>query len=800
MAFVLRRVAALLLATSGLAAWWYWRIVVPAVATRVPIASFDDYVYYYPTLHYGFGELRAGRLPLWNPYQHAGSPFFATAQHVLLYPLNLPYLLLPTGEAETVAAILHLLLALGGTMLLARTLGQRWASAAVAGIAFTLSPPVITLTFLPHHLYALAWLPLELALAHRVCAQPARLRWAALLGACAGFQYLGGYPMFVVMSAYAVFAYCVWRLWGSWRSAAERRRLAAAALALGAAGLLAASLSAPQLLPALELAQVSVRAEPLSFEAAAINSGQPAASLLRALLPMRDDPLGTSPTWMPYVGVPALLLAIFALLAAPRRSGTPFFVGFTAVAWLVGLGANAPLFAVYYHLPAGDAFRCPYRFFPLAVLGLGVLAGFGADALWTAARRMRVAAWLRWLLLALGGIAVGLGTVVPLPAPAGPPLGVSPITIAAMPAVPLGPATVALGWYLIAAALWLSLSLRAGRRGRALLAWSLPLIVYASLFVAVRNWAPIPPTHPELHTMPEPAAQYLRERQGLDRTFVVLSSWPFGPPGRYLPARAGILHGLYVVGDRENVYPLRFAQYGDRLLTDAMREGRVRAEQLGLPPYLPQGELLATAQSPNLRLLDLLGVRFVVQGPGSDFEQAAAPQRFPLRFEQDDVRIYENVEALPRAFVVHDVAVVPADQVLDRLTAAGLDPRRTAIVERAPPIAPQPTTQASTVRIAEYAADRVVVDVETPAAGLLVLTDQHYPGWQARVDGRPAEILITDYLFRGVALNAGRHQVVFEFAPRSVRRGIEIGATGLGLFALVALAATWQRRRRQVRG
>lgn len=800
MASIARRLAALLLAAGALTAWWYWRMVAPAVATRVPAASFDDYVYYYPTLHYAFAELAAGRLPFWNPYQHAGSPFFATAQHVLLYPLNLPYLLLPTGEAEAVAAILHLLLGLGGTMLLARTLGLRWASAAVAGIAFTLSPPVITLTVLPHHLYALAWLPLELALAHRVCAQPARLRWAALLGACAAFQYLGGYPMFVVMSAYAVAAYCAWRLWGSWRGAAERRRLAAALVALAGAALLAASLSAPQLLPALELAQRSVRAEALSFDAAAINSGQPAASLLRALLPMHDAPLGTSPTWMPYVGVPALLLALFALCAAPRRRGTPFFAGFTAVWWLLGLGANAPLFAVYYHLPAGDAFRCPYRFFPLAVLGLAMLAGFGADALATAARRVPVAQWLRGLTLGLGVAALGVGHFVPLPAPAAPPLGATPITIAALPGGPLGPATVALGWYLLAAGLWLSGYLRAGARRRAWLAWSLPLITYASLFVAVRNWAPIPPTHPDLHTVPDAAVDYLRARQGLDRTAVLLSSWPFGPPGRYLPARAGILHGLYVAGDRENVYPLRFAQYADRLLTETMRDGRARAEALGLPPYLPQGELLVSAGSPNLRLLDLLGVRFVVQGPGSDFEQAAAPQRFPLRFEQDGVRIYENVEALPRAFVVHDVQVVAPEQVLDRLTAADLDPRRTAIVERAPAIAPRPTSEPSTARIVEYGAERVVVEVDTPAAGLLVLTDQHYPGWQARVDGAPAEILVADYLFRGVALDAGRHRVELAFVPRSFWRGVGLGAGGLALCAAAALAATWARRRDQSRG
>jgi uncharacterized membrane protein YfhO len=55
--------------------------------------------------------------------------------------------------------------------------------------------------------------------------------------------------------------------------------------------------------------------------------------------------------------------------------------------------------------------------------------------------------------------------------------------------------------------------------------------------------------------------------------------------------------------------------------------------------------------------------------------------------------------------------------------------------------------------------------------GYLVLTDTHYPGWQATVDGAPAEILVANHAFRAVVLGAGQHIVEFIYRPLSFRLG-----------------------------
>jgi uncharacterized membrane protein YfhO len=57
---------------------------------------------------------------------------------------------------------------------------------------------------------------------------------------------------------------------------------------------------------------------------------------------------------------------------------------------------------------------------------------------------------------------------------------------------------------------------------------------------------------------------------------------------------------------------------------------------------------------------------------------------------------------------------------------------------------------------------------------VLVLSENHYPGWRAYVDGRFVDTLRVDYNLRGVVLEAGEHSVDFVYRPKSVLLGIVI--------------------------
>ena len=97
-------------------------------------------------------------------------------------------------------------------------------------------------------------------------------------------------------------------------------------------------------------------------------------------------------------------------------------------------------------------------------------------------------------------------------------------------------------------------------------------------------------------------------------------------------------------------------------------------------------------------------------------------------------------------------------------------------------------------RILEYAPERVVVEADSLAPALLVLSDSDYPGWRATVDGVPADILRANGLYRAVKLSGGLQRVVFDYVPRSLQVGGAISIASLVSIVGVALA-TWLRGR-----
>jgi hypothetical protein len=92
-----------------------------------------------------------------------------------------------------------------------------------------------------------------------------------------------------------------------------------------------------------------------------------------------------------------------------------------------------------------------------------------------------------------------------------------------------------------------------------------------------------------------------------------------------------------------------------------------------------------------------------------------------------------------------------------------------AVVERAdagrlPPLAGAPAAPRP-ARAAAVSPNRLEVDVDAPAPGLLVVNEVFDPYWRAAVDGRAAPVLRANYLLRGVPVPAGRHRVALVYRP-----------------------------------
>ncbi|MFM7584874.1 MAG: YfhO family protein, partial [Caldilinea sp.] len=167
--------------------------------------------------------------------------------------------------------------------------------------------------------------------------------------------------------------------------------------------------------------------------------------------------------------------------------------------------------------------------------------------------------------------------------------------------------------------------------------------------------------------------------------------------------------------------------------------------------------------------------------------------RFQLE-HSGDVKIYRNLDLLPRAFLARQpVAVADLETAIEavRSSAGTLTPVE-GTLDGAQPAGP--TDQAE---LLAYQPERVQIRTQSAAPALLVLSDSFYPGWSATVDGFPAQIKATNVQFRGVVVPAGEHTVTFTFLPTGWQLGVVLAALGGGL--LLALASLGCMLARKVR-
>jgi hypothetical protein len=162
--------------------------------------------------------------------------------------------------------------------------------------------------------------------------------------------------------------------------------------------------------------------------------------------------------------------------------------------------------------------------------------------------------------------------------------------------------------------------------------------------------------------------------------------------------------------------------------------------------------------------------------------------------------ILRNRHALPRAWFVEAVRVLPAGELLEVVRTGRLQdgtpfhPGRVALVEE-PVALPLAFDGDGEVRITRYEANRVELRSRTQGPAFLVLADTHYPGWRAEVDGVEAPILRVNGVLRGLALPAGRHVVRFTFRPRSLVAGAAVSAASAATLGAWVFATAWRRRR-----
>jgi hypothetical protein len=262
-------------------------------------------------------------------------------------------------------------------------------------------------------------------------------------------------------------------------------------------------------------------------------------------------------------------------------------------------------------------------------------------------------------------------------------------------------------------------------------------------------------------------------------------------------------YGLETVGGYSPLDVRRFRDYL-QFVSDDPEPARPFEGAYGWP-------ILKRVPVRNKRLVDLLGVRYLLQPRDpEDQPEGHVPAHEPTWrrvLEDDDAQAYnftmggvralppyelwENTEALPRAFVVPRAEPLPdRPKVLDAMKRT--DFQQTVLLEDWRDHFAQAPAEGAyrAANVWEYQPNRVEIREQGPA-GWLVLTDVWFPGWECMVNGRPTEIHRADFLFRAVAVPSGSCEIVFTFDPDSYRRGRELSCGAALLLLTLAVGAAF---------
>ncbi len=743
----------------------------------------DSATQFYPWYDYLGERLRAGEIPGWNPYQFAGAPFAADPQSGWTYlPAMLVFTLLPLSLAVPVFLVGHLTLAGFGTYALARVLKILPSGAFVAAVAYQLSGPILGRSVCcPAALEVASWFPIALLGAELAIRQPdwtrRTLGWVvaglAVSQALAAWLGQGAYYLLLGLGAFVVYRTLLVP-----QNPARRMRSRLVDVVLHGSVILTIGfgLAAAGVAPRLDyVARSNVAGgeyQEQSAWAAEIGGVTPGMIADRFFEPS-----------LHYPGTAVLALAIAALWLSRGWFAMRYFAGFGIAALVLATPWTTPLHLLLYTvLPRFEELHrhWPERVAVVGYLAFAMLAGAAVDTL--VRRRLSRGQMLAVVGVPLVGVAAQLGFETGMPVVA---IGsvLLAVTLAAVIVVGTVPA------------------LRLAIPGILAVAVAVDLLLG---FDGIAGQAPYGGFHRvdvDAYFAPTGAVETLRKRGiaapgryiGFDQDQraiadgqMVLYRYQFASPetGALLVNNRGTLHGLEDAQGYNPVQPMRFVEYLTALNGRPQEYHDANVYPVGL----------------NSPLLDLLHVRYIIVPTedltdGSEFLELN-PELTTI-YEDEQIHILENLEALPRAWIVHEARQVAPGDALTLLSSGEVDGRRVALLETEPPELRQATdASADRVTMLDTEPETLRMATSTDAPGLLVVSDSYDPGWRAYVDGERTPVLVADHLLRAVSIPAGNHIVEFRYEPQWLQVGIAVSTATIVVTVVPMLVLGWQALRR----
>ena len=738
----------------------------------------DLTTFFYPFRSIWVESARQGHFPFWNPYIKCGLPLFAAAQPGVLYPLSLLYFILPLDLAFNWTIILHFFLAGVFTYMLLVDLGASIRGGLAAAIAFVFSGYLISVHNVLNTLISVSWYPLVILCGYRMV-RTGKMRWAVATGASTCCMFLGGGVEIVLFALASLLILCIHPMVLPTNLSDDSPQLSRRLGLLGLALVVFLGLSMVQFLPFLELYLRSHRYGGVSLAEATRWSLAP-RDLVYFLFPdIYGQRISPDRYWKYqnylksiYVGPIVVLLASIYFVKQGRRS--LILLAGILVTLVFALGKYTPIYPFFYrYFPLFATLRYPVKFLFLLCFWLCVAVGLGLDCISRSFSKFH--------------------------RPVNRPNRLQGLLVISV---------IVMAGILIFTRFFPEQVISLGQK------WMGDLLDPAYLFMALHNFNRV-----LFFTLLASMVLFFGFRHKLTRQgslllLILLAADLFlGNRGYFFKlestsfhAENDIIRTLKADPDLFRLHVLPSVKELDITINSYEDFHRARKQFLAFDlmmehhlfdvdgynvPLLPRYEkfinlIRGQPLTPSVAsLLNLLNVKYVL---------AAKPIDLPgYVWVQDGLatsRLYRNNNNLPRAFLVKDHKVVEREEEFARFfSEPGFDARKTALLEIAPKRleilrkAPSLSDLEPAVELKVYEHNRMVIEVQTPEAALLFMSEAYYPGWKAYVDNGQEEILRANYVFRAIPLGPGSHRIEVIYDPLSFKVGFSI--TMVTLFVLL---------------
>jgi hypothetical protein len=202
---------------------------------------------------------------------------------------------------------------------------------------------------------------------------------------------------------------------------------------------------------------------------------------------------------------------------------------------------------------------------------------------------------------------------------------------------------------------------------------------------------------------------------------------------------------------------------------------------------------------PRSAAYDILGVEYILSRGALESAFTEGERPLTLLTSNDVVWIYRRARVLPIARLVYQTEIIadPA-QARARINEPDFNPTTTAILSAEPPcqIGPAPETP-GTAEIIKRSPGYWLVETESSAPSLHVLSETTYPGWRVTIDGKEAQVLTAYTVIRAVCVPAGKHQIEWIFDPITYKIGAAVTLPAL-IICVWAGTRVWRGRKRSL--